>query len=581
VSPIRALLALALAAATTVALVAGPALSLEPWRPEPVDFELAAVDGSATGAGAARRGRVVSAALRTPKRFNLVGLRWRGRAEPRVAMRARLGDGRWTPWKALRTDADHAPDPGSGERTRGGSDPLWVGEADTVQYRISRRVPGLRLHFVNVKGTATAADRLRTRVRSAVNGAVLAALGPSDAHAQEAQPAIVPREEWGAEDCPPRSGPEFGEVKAAFVHHTVTANNYTEEEAPQLVLGICRFHRNSNGWNDVGYNFLVDKYGNLYEGRAGGVDRPVMGAQTQGYNAQSTGISNIGTHTSVPQTDEALEAMARLIRWKLPLHGTPTSGSTVLTSAGGASNKFPTGSQVRVKRVSGHRDTNSTECPGGALYDQLPDLRALVGSLAPDPNATRTTAALAPRRVDYGEEALIEGEVRAAATGAPLATVPVEVQRRGNDGRWRRVADVVTDGSGLYTASFAPQSNRLVRARYPGDGTLRPSASGQRLLGVRPLVTIKRRARRGRAGRVVKLSGTVTPRKRFLHLVVQHRSDGRWRRPGVRVVRARKGKFATYFLPGRTGRWRFYVVSKADAKTLRSASERYEVRVRP
>ena len=561
----RALLALALACAAAAALVAGPALSLERWRPEPVDFELAAP----TSAVAARGGGVLSKPLRTPKRFNLVGLRWRGRAEPRVAMRARLGDGRWTRWTQVGSHGGQT------------SDPLWVGEADQVQYRLSRRLPGLRLHFVNVKGTATAADRLRTGLRAAVNGAVLAALGPSEATAQEAQPEIVPREDWGADDCRPRSGPDFGEVEAAFVHHTVTANDYTEEEAAQVVLGVCRFHRNSNGWNDIGYNFLVDKYGNLYEGRAGGVDRPVMGAQAQGYNAQSTGISNLGTHTSVKQSDEALEAMARLIRWKLPLHGAPTSGQVVLTSTGGSSNKFPTGSQVKVKRVSGHRDTNSTACPGEALYDQLPQLRRLVGSLAPDPNATRTTAVLAPKRVDYGEEALIEGEVRSAATGQPLAVVPVEIQRRGGDGRWRRVASAVTDGEGAYTASLVPHANRLIRSRYPGDGTLRPSASGQRLLGVRPLITVPRPPRRGRLLAPVEIRGTVTPRKRFLRLVVQHRRDGRWRRPGVRVVRARRGRFETYFLPGRSGRWRFYVVGKPDEKTARGASERHVVRVRP
>ena len=562
----RALLALALACAATLAAVAGPALSLERWRPEPVDFELAA---PARTASTAASGRVLSRPLRAPKRFNLVGLRWRGDSEPRLALRARLGDGRWTRWTRV------------GSHDGGTSDPVWVGEADWVQYRMSRRVRGLRLHFVNVKGTATAADRLRTRLRAAVNGVVLAALGPTDAVAQEAQPEIVPREEWGAEDCRPRSGPEFGEVHAAFVHHTVTANDYSEDEAAQIVLGICRFHRNSNGWNDVGYNFLVDRYGNVYEGRAGGVDRPVMGAQAQGYNAQSTGISNIGTHTSEPQTDEALEAIARLIRWKLPLHGAPTSGFVTLTSTGGSSNKFPTGSQVRVRRVSGHRDTNSTACPGDALYRQLPKLRRLVGNVAPDPNATRTTAALVPRRIDFGQEALIEGTVRSAVTGDPLPTAPVQIQRRGGDGRWRPVADAVTDAEGLYTATISSRLNRLVRARYPGDATLRPSASGQRLLGVRPLVAITRPPRRSRSGRLVEISGTVTPRRRFLRLVVQHRRRGKWRRPGVRVVRARRGSFETYFLPGRSGRWRFYVVSKADEKTARGASERYVVRVRP
>ncbi len=127
----------------------------------------------------------------------------------------------------------------------------------------------------------------------------------------------MPREDWGASQCPPRAAPEYGEVKVAYVHHTVNPNDYTREEAPAIVLGMCRYHRNSNGWNDIGYNFLVDRFGTIFEGRAGGIDQPVIGAQAQGYNAQSTGIANLGTFTSSGQTPEALDAMAALIRWKL------------------------------------------------------------------------------------------------------------------------------------------------------------------------------------------------------------------------------------------------------------------------
>ena len=106
-------------------------------------------------------------------------------------------------------------------------------------------------------------------------------------------------------------------MQAAFVHHTVTANDYSRAQVPAAILGICRFHRNTNGWNDIGYNFLVDKYGRICEGRAGGVDEAVVGAQAQGYNSQTTGIANLGTFTSVPAEDAAIGAMARLIAWKL------------------------------------------------------------------------------------------------------------------------------------------------------------------------------------------------------------------------------------------------------------------------
>src|SRR5918999_545474 len=245
---------------------------------------------------------------------------------------------------------------GTGARSaRGASAPLWVGAADWVQYRLSRRVAGLRLHFVRVRGSS-----------------------PRARAAQEAQPEIVPRADWGASQCPPRQAPAYGEVKAAHIHHTVSLNDYSPEEAPGIVLAICRYHRNSNGWNDIGYNFLVDRYGVVYEGRAGGIEEAVVGAQAQGFNSQTAGIANIGDHSSVEQTPEALAAMARLIRWKLPLHGAPTSGRVTLVSGGGSTNRYPAGSRPSVERVLGHRDTNQTACPGGALYAQLADLRAMV-----------------------------------------------------------------------------------------------------------------------------------------------------------------------------------------------------------
>ena len=574
----RALLLPVLGAAAALAVISAPALSLERWRPQPVDFELAAPSDAVLGTQLSANSGVISEPLHAPKRFNLVGLRWHRPAEPGVALRTRREDGDWSPWTSVGTHLADAPDPGTGEPVAlRASNPVWVGEADWVQYRTTRRMRGLRFHFVNVQGTATAADRLRTALRGSVNSGVVALAGVARADAAEPQPAVVPREDWGAEDCRPRTAPDLGEVKAGFIHHTVTANDYTPEEAPQVVLGICRYHRNSNGWNDVGYNFLVDKYGTIYEGRAGGIDQPIIGAQAQGYNAQSTGIANLGTHSSVPQTQEALDAMARLIRWKLPLHGTSTRGSVVLTSTGGSSNKYPAGSQVRVSRVAGHRDTGATACPGNSLYDQLPELRRLVGNVPAAVDATTTTLGLTPSRVDYGGEALVSGRVLGAA-GEPLAGRLVDVQRR-SGGRWVSTAAATTGADGSFAATLRPRLSNTVRARFPGDGVLRASNSVQRLLGVRPLVEIVRPPLRGRAGRALEISGRVGPRKRTLFLVVSHRRDGRWGRPGIRAIRARRGEFETFFLPGRAGRWRFYVVAKADELTLRGASERHELTI--
>src|SRR4051812_25787166 len=361
-------------------------------------------------------------------------MRWRGNVRPVVRMRSRLGDGRWTRWVKISDPTEDGPDPGRGEPdVRGLSMPVWVGEADRVQYRLSRPVKGLRLHFVNVRGSTTPLDRVRTAVRSAAASVATFFHGHS-ARAAESRPAIVPRAGWGASKCPPRRAPDYGVVKAAFIHHTVNANDYTRDDAPSIVLAICRYHRNSNGWNDIGYNFLVDRFGTIYEGRAGGVDQAVIGAQAQGYNAQSTGIANIGDFSSARQTPAALDAMARLIRWKLPLHGIPTSGSTTLVSAGGSTNKYPSGTHVRVKRVAGHRDVDATACPGDGLYSQLPQLRSMVGSVPPAGTGTSLEATLSRSTVGYKRKASFSGRL-GSFSGAPLAGETVRAQvRRGR--RW-------------------------------------------------------------------------------------------------------------------------------------------------
>jgi len=174
------------------AAVAAPALSARRWQPAPVDFELAP-PGTAAAAG----GKVRSPVLRAPKRFNLVGLRWGGRAEPEIELRVRRRGRRWTRWAHLQPDAEHAPDAGRGERSAAGtSPPVWVGEADYLQYRLSRRVAGLRLHFVNARGSASAADRARTALRRAANNAVATlagAFGARSAQAQDPQPRLVSR----------------------------------------------------------------------------------------------------------------------------------------------------------------------------------------------------------------------------------------------------------------------------------------------------------------------------------------------------------------------------------------------------
>src|SRR5215213_4077306 len=267
----KILLGACLALITALAWVAAPALSLRPYMPGAVDFERAIPPVKRMGPAAvasARKAhpkeaapRWISAPIEAPHRFDLVGV---AREMRTVEIRARDDSGRWSDWVEQEDGT-----------------PIYVGGADEAQVRATFRPRG-RLHFVNVSGTAGGfADRLVNSARQGINTAFISVASTPVAQALAPKPRVVGRAAWGANlpagGCPPRHGPEYGTVQAAVIHHTVNANDYSPEEAPSIVVGICRFHVYGNGWNDIGYSALVGRYGTLDEGRAGGLKRPIVG----------------------------------------------------------------------------------------------------------------------------------------------------------------------------------------------------------------------------------------------------------------------------------------------------------------
>ncbi|MFD8721477.1 N-acetylmuramoyl-L-alanine amidase [Streptomyces sp. NPDC059629] len=188
------------------------------------------------------------------------------------------------------------------------------------------------------------------------------------------RPKIVTRRGWGADESLREKGFVYtGKIKAAFVHHTASGNGYRCSEAPSVIRSIYRYHVVSMGWRDIGYNFLVDKCGTIYEGRAGGVTKAVRGAHTLGFNNNSMGIAVIGTYGSHQPSSAAVTAVAKLTAWKLGLFGANPKGKTYLKSGGG--NLYPKGKNVRLNVISGHRDGYATECPGAKLYAKLGSAR--------------------------------------------------------------------------------------------------------------------------------------------------------------------------------------------------------------
>ncbi|MFD3591033.1 N-acetylmuramoyl-L-alanine amidase [Streptomyces sp. NPDC058683] len=188
------------------------------------------------------------------------------------------------------------------------------------------------------------------------------------------QPPVESRAAWGADESLNTEAPEYGTtINAVFVHHTAQTNAYSCADSPAIMRGLRALHLNQ-GWKDIGYNFVVDKCGTIFEGRKGGIDRPVIGAQAEGFNTNTTGIAVIGTYTSEDAPVAAKASIARLAAWKLGQYKVDPLGKVTLT-AGKANGKFALGQSAVFNRISGHRDAYATECPGTALYNQLPTLR--------------------------------------------------------------------------------------------------------------------------------------------------------------------------------------------------------------
>jgi hypothetical protein len=292
--------------------------------------------------------------------FQLVGIHWRGSGT--LDLRTQGAGGRWSPWQPVAEDEADGPDSGSPEAraTRGWrlGAPVWVGKADRVEVRTHGRV------------TRARALTVRSPV-SKVPLRVMAAAG---------SPAIVPRSAWQADESIRRAAPLYAAtLRMAFVHHTAGTNDYTKLQAPAIVRGIELYHVKGNGWNDIGYNALVDRFGTVYEGRYGGIDRNVVGAHAKGFNTGSFGIAVMGNYQAVDPPQAEIDALVRTLAWRLDLgHVDPLSTVNAISSG---NERFNAGIPVLLRAISGHRDTGLTECPGQRLYVMLPSIAKRVAAL--------------------------------------------------------------------------------------------------------------------------------------------------------------------------------------------------------
>jgi hypothetical protein len=285
----------------------------------------------------------------------LVGVTWAG-GDPRVQVRWRTPQG-WTAWEEPEADSDR---PAALERagTRAGTEPLWRPTGATaVDVRISGAARDLRLVRV---GDGEVKRTLGLRSASAADGRRL--LGD-----------VRTRADWGADESLRTEKPTYARsVQAVVVHHTAGGNDYSPADVPQRIRADYAYHVKARGWSDLGYNVVVDRFGGIWEGRAGGLGRATIGAHTAGFNSGTLGVSLLGDMTRELPTPETVRAMSRVAAYAAATWRFDPTGTVTLTSKG--SPRYRSGTKVTLGRVHGHRDTGRTACPG-ALYDRLGDIR--------------------------------------------------------------------------------------------------------------------------------------------------------------------------------------------------------------
>ncbi|GAC1319978.1 MAG: hypothetical protein NVSMB25_11600 [Thermoleophilaceae bacterium] len=316
-----------------------------------------------------------------PRRASHVALHWLGARSARIRVAFSRGGRRYGRFQTVQIDE-------VGEQARNGE-----------TYGAVLVAPGARAVRV-----VTNRPIRRVSVLALTDSGHPLGLGGAVRAASADQPTVLPRAAWGADeslrynaDRTEKWPPAFYPVQKLIVHHTDTQNNDPDPAA--TIRSIYYYHTITQGWGDIGYNFLIDEAGRIYEGRhsrdypagasptgadAGG--NGVTAAHAKGFNSGTVGVALLGTLTSQDATPAARAALERLLAWEAGAHGIDPQGSGQYTNpVSGLQKTFP--------NIAGHRDVNDTECPGGVFYARLPELRSDVAAmLAPPPSSSGAPA---------------------------------------------------------------------------------------------------------------------------------------------------------------------------------------------
>lgn len=349
--------------------------------PEPSSSVAPTDEGTLVAAPVTGSDRVVTAAVTTDA-VQTVGVTWpQGADGSALAPQVRtMADGSWSGWQDVPV-SDDAPDPGTADAAtaRGGTEGVYVGDVDAVQLSFAPTVAPQDTKVALVGSSAAATTSTAGAVYRTGSASVAAAsLRATPLAAAAGVPSVISRAQWGA--APAVCTPDVAStLVGAVVHHTADRNTYSSQaEAMQMIRNDQAYHINTRGWCDIGYNFIVDKWGNIYEGRANSLTQPVIGVHAGGFNTGTVGVAMLGTYDD-PPSGAVIDAVGRLIGFRLAAYGRDPQGTMQYTTGNGENSRYKN-TTVTLPRVMGHRDVAYTACPGDGGYAALPAIRAVAAA---------------------------------------------------------------------------------------------------------------------------------------------------------------------------------------------------------
>ena len=370
-------------------------------------------------------------------RFFVAGFTWTGGADlpdgVRIYLRVRE-NGSWSPWylsEAADSGRDDRATPGTGEFVTGGADAIQAsvvgsslpaglklalvpsrpqGEeilgADDLTTTQAAPTPviedasatenqGTQVDPAAMTLPASPASVTRPAAASVAAPATVPVVAPAATTANGLPVAVTTRAEWGANASYMSWDPEYARAGHVVVHHTAGTNSYSAGQSASIVRGIYYYHAVVLDWGDIGYNFLVDKFGTVFEGRSGSVAAPAgrmsIGAHARGVNTGTMGISMMGDYSTVSPSDAQLSSVGKMAGWFLKRAGisdvTGWAGLHVWTTE-----RYQAGSTISMPRILGHRDVGYTTCPGNVGYSKLGTIRAIAKAQGSSPQGESSSA---------------------------------------------------------------------------------------------------------------------------------------------------------------------------------------------